>query len=49
MHKVTYYRNIHVHTYVHVITSNEKRGHGFEKEQGKVYVRMWREEREGDK
>ena len=41
------YIHIHsIHTQMHTMTTNEKRGHGFERKQGKVYKRVWREERE---
>lgn len=32
-------------TYIHIITVNGKRGHGFEGEQEGSYGRVWREER----
>lgn len=32
---------------MHTITVNEKRGHGFEGEQGRMYERTWGEERKG--
>lgn len=31
---------------MHVITTNEKRDYGFEREKGCVYGKFWREERE---
>lgn len=31
---------------MHIITINERRGHEFEREQGKVYGRIWKEVRE---
>lgn len=38
------FRNIIVHTYIHVIIINEKRGHTFERDQGGVYGRSGWEE-----
>jgi hypothetical protein len=32
---------------MHVITINEKIGHEFEREQEKVYERVWKDKREG--
>lgn len=34
---------------MHLTTISEKRGHGCEREKGGVYVRIWKEEREGGK
>lgn len=47
------FRNTHTHTciyaYMHVTISNEKRGLGFERKQGKIYKRFWeRKRRESD-
>lgn len=40
--------NIYVYTYMHTITSTEKRGHEFEEEWIWVYGKVWREQRKGD-
>lgn len=41
-----YIQNICIKTYRHVITTNQKRGHELEREQGGVYGRRWSEETE---
>ena len=33
--------SIYVYTYMHTITTNAKRGHGFERKEGEVYRRVW--------
>lgn len=44
----TVFRNIYVYTftYVHVISINEKGGHGFGGEQRGVYLRVWGKKRQ---
>lgn len=37
------FRNRHVHTYMIVTTTPERRSHAFERSQGGVYVRFWKE------
>lgn len=41
------FRNIFAYrnTYMHTITINEKRGHGFAEERGGVFDRVWRKGR----
>lgn len=41
------YRDIYAHIHMHVATINEKSSHEFEREQGTVYGRDRKEEREG--
>lgn len=36
---------VYTNTYMHAVTVDEKRGHGFEREQGGVYRKAWREVR----
>ena len=36
-----YYDYTHAHT--HIATINEKRGHEFKREQGRIFVRIWRD------
>lgn len=36
-----------MYMHMYVITMNEKRGLEFEREQGRVYGRVWREAKEG--
>lgn len=35
------------YTYMQVRIIDEERGHRFEREQGEVYVKVWREEKKG--
>lgn len=39
---------IPIYAYMFVTTINEKRGHEFKRKQGKVYGRIWKEERKGE-
>lgn len=41
------YLGIYRYTYMYVATSNDRRGHEFEREQGGLYGRLWRKEKEG--
>lgn len=41
------FKNICLCIHIPQTTINEKRGHEFAREQGEVYGRIWREEREG--
>lgn len=38
---------VYTYTFAYVTTINERRRHEFEKEQGWLYRRVWREKREG--
>lgn len=49
--------HMHIHIHIHIryiytlyiymhATTNEERGHSLEREQGEVYRRVWREEKE---
>lgn len=35
---------MHIYAYIHVITNDEKRAYEFEKDQGELYGRVWRQE-----
>lgn len=41
-------RNTYVHTYMHILIINEKRGHEFQREHGGISGRFGKEEREED-
>lgn len=43
------YLEIYVCTNMHVATINENKGHGFKRQYGWIYVRVWKEGREGRK
>lgn len=37
-----------IHTYLYACNNNEKRGHEFQRDQGRVYYRFWRKEGQND-
>lgn len=39
--------NVYVCCYMHITAITRKRGHELEKEQGRVYGSVWKEERKG--